>query len=168
MQFVSILGHISNVFGCLFYGMQNHIQARGMQFISQCVCYLANTSAIHDIKQAQKRKKRKQQNNKTDASEYVLELDPLNAMPTMTSMLQAIDALYFSFRKEWKTGVMPKWMQGLKEKLEENDILQSHPNIRWFIAKIIVNKPAGIYLNLVCFFVVVVCVCVCIKMSLKP
>ncbi|ETO08866.1 hypothetical protein RFI_28520 [Reticulomyxa filosa] len=74
-----------------------------------------------------------------EEAEYVLELDRLNEMPTMENMLLCVDALHLHFQKQWGNS-MPEWMLSLVQKLNENDPVLGHSNIKWFIAKLVVNK----------------------------
>lgn len=82
--------------------------------------------------------------------ELVLELDPLNAMPVMNSMLNTLDALNKHFsdkedgKKIYKNGkgewseAMPDWMRGILQTLRNEE---QHQNIHYFIAKLILNRP---------------------------
>eukprot|EP01083_Nonionella_stella_P007613 21942_1 len=78
----------------------------------------------------------------TEEKEIVLELDALNAMPVMNSMLSVMDGLHKYFGAEWRNTLsLPTFMKLLLQKLQETDRVSSHPTIRFYIAKLIINRP---------------------------
>eukprot|EP01083_Nonionella_stella_P086661 240892_1 len=67
-----------------------------------------------------------------------LELDPLGSMPTMKPMLDTIGVMVKTFGQSWAGSLdPPDWIRHLYTKLGDSE---THPNIRWYIARVVVLR----------------------------
>ena len=67
------------------------------------------------------------------------EEDKINKQPTMLHVLRLFAAIEKKFSKEWKSDSMPQFMQALRFELSRQE---TTVNVKIFILKLLVNKPA--------------------------
>ncbi|KAL9649605.1 hypothetical protein ABK040_003282 [Willaertia magna] len=75
---------------------------------------------------------------KEESNATTLEMDELNQSPCMPAILRTIDHIHSTFVYSNKQ-VLPTWMTEIQKKLDDDS---AHRNIKLFLAKVIVNRPA--------------------------
>ena len=71
-----------------------------------------------------------------------IELDPINSNPCMITFIKVIEEIYKKFGSTYTAASAPKWMLELYSKCSSPD---THPNIKIFIIKLILNVKQEIF-----------------------
>jgi DNA-dependent protein kinase catalytic subunit len=71
-------------------------------------------------------------------SRSLVEDDILSTNSCMVSILALLDHMKQEFGKNWTEDKMPDWMKNMLEKLAHDS---THLHVKWFIAKVVVNRP---------------------------
>eukprot|EP00808_Paulinella_micropora_P005923 g448.t1 len=112
-----------------------------------------------DSQSEEKTKNEKEEDGEDDKQEEIetIDLDPFNSNPCMETFMEVIDYMYENFSASHSSDKAPEWM---KELLKVARDATTKMQVRWFIARMLVNRPVVFERYALAWFEPLVQVCV--------